>query len=70
MKEIEYIFSVSSECVICKSKAKLRSFLDASELSLVKDTLSYENEQSKIKILEKKTKESEVVVYTIKFSSD
>ena len=70
MKEIEYIFSVSSKCFVCKSKAKLRSFLDASDLSLVKDTLSYENEQSKIKISEKKTKDSEGVVYTITFSSD
>ena len=70
MKEIEYIFSVSSKCFVCKSKAKLRSFLDASDLSLAKDTLSYENEQSKIKISEKKTKDSEGVVYTITFSSD
>lgn len=70
MKEIEYIFSVSSKCFVCKSKAKLRSFLDASDLSLVKDTLSYENEQSKIKISEKKTKDSEGAVYTITFSSD
>ena len=70
MKEIEYIFSVSSKCAICKSKAKLRSFLDASDLSLVKDKLSYENEQSKIKISEKKIKDSEGVVYTITFSSD
>ena len=70
MKEIEYIFSVSSKCTVCKSKAKLKSFLDASDLSLVKDTLSYENEQGKIKISEKKTKESEGVVYTITFSSD
>ena len=70
MKEIEYIFSVSSKCVICKNKAKLKSFLSASDLSLVKDVLSFENEQSKIKISEKKTKESEGVVYTITFSSD
>ena len=70
MKEIEYIFSVSSKCVICKNKAKLKSFLSASDLSLVKDVLSFENEQSRIKISEKKTKESEGVVYTITFSSD
>ena len=70
MKEIEYIFSVSSKCTVCKSKAKLKSFLEASDLSLVKDILSFESEQSKIKILEKKTKESEGVVYTITFSSD
>ncbi|MBQ3714944.1 MAG: hypothetical protein II892_05070 [Fibrobacter sp.] len=44
--------------------------MDASDLSLVKDTLSYENEQSKIKISEKKTKDSEGVVYAITFSSD
>jgi ribosomal protein S24E len=70
MKEIEYIFSVSSKCTVCKSKAKLELFLKASDLSLVKDVLSFENEQSKIKISEKKTKESEGVVYTITFSSD
>lgn len=70
MKEIEYIFSVSSKCTICKSKAKLKSFLEASDLSLVKDVLSFESEQSKIKISEKKTKEFEGVVYTITFSSD
>ena len=70
MKEIEYIFSVSSKCTVCKSKAKLKSFLDASDLSLVKDVLSFESEQCKIRISEKNTKESEGVVYTITFASD
>ena len=70
MKEIEYIFSVSSKCTVCKNKTKLKNFLLASELSLVKDVLSFEDEQCKIKISEKKTKDSEDVVYTTTFFSD
>lgn len=70
MKEIEYIFSVTSKCVICKNKAKLKSFLSASDLSLARDVLSLENEKCNIKISEKKTKNSEGVVYSIIFSSD
>lgn len=70
MKEIEYIFSVTSKCVICKNKEKLKSFLSASDFSLARDVLSLENEKCNIKKSEKKTKNSEGVVYSIIFSSD
>lgn len=70
MKEIEYIFSVSSKCAVCKNKAKLKNFLLASDLSFVKDVLSLGDEQCKIKISEKNTRDSEGVVYSITFLSD
>lgn len=70
MKKIEYVFSISSDCVVCKNRAKLKSFLSLSELSLVKDELSLDKECCKIKITERKIKNSDGVVYTFVFMVD
>lgn len=70
MKKIEYVFFISSDCAVCKNKAKLKSFLSSSELALVKEELSLDNECCKIKITEKKTKNSDGIVYTVVFSVD